>query len=259
MTARAFRPKPNNTAGPLGMSPDSDAPVRPAGADPSTGGGQREALIAVSGLKHAIGGRPVLDAGDWKVAPGQHSLVLGPSGSGKTTFFNILTGLTRPTEGSVRVDGMDLAALDPAARDRARGRLFGIVFQSLRLVSSLTVRQNLRMSRALAGKPPAEARIVQLLDGLGLRHRIDAKPRQLSQGEAQRAAIARAAIADAPLIVADEPSSALDRANAAKVIDLLFEVAEATHATLIVATHDDRITDRFDHALHLTAPGGAGS
>ena len=231
--------------------------VRPRPDDGSSQPARR--LIQVSGLSHRFDGRSVLELASWSVDRGGHALVLGPSGSGKTTLFNILTGLTAPTSGAVVVDGVDLAALPAARRDRARGRLFGIVFQSLRLVSSLTVRQNLRAARSLAGKPAAEDHIADMLAALGLDHCADAKPRHLSQGEAQRAAIARAAIVEAPIIVADEPTSALDRTNAHAVIDLLMDVCGRTGATLIVATHDDRIVDRFDHALRLTPPAAGGT
>ena len=234
------------------LDKSAEAPAGPGQDDRSSQPARR--LIEVSGLSHRFDGRSVLEVANWSVDRGAHALVLGPSGSGKTTLFNILTGLAVPTSGTVMVDGVDLAALPAARRDRTRGRLFGIVFQSLRLVSSLTVRQNLRIARSLAGKPAAEDRIADMLAALGLDHCADAKPRRLSQGEAQRAAIARAAIVEAPIIVADEPTSALDHANAHAVIDLLMDVCGTTGATLIVATHDDRIVDRFEHALRLTSP-----
>ena len=208
-------------------------------------------LIDVSDIRHRYGDRTVLSLPGWTLEKGQHSLLLGPSGSGKSTLLNILTGLITPSEGRVMVDGVCISTLPPARRDKVRGQLFGIVFQNIRLISALTVRQNLRLARSLAKRPADEKLLEDLMQGLGIAHRADAKPRALSQGEAQRAAIARAAAQNAPILIADEPTSALDRGNAERAIDLLMTVADRTGATLIVATHDDRIRSRFRHVLDL--------
>ncbi len=210
-------------------------------------------LIQADALRHRFGTRTVLSLPAWRVTRGRHCLILGPSGAGKSTLIHIVTGLTRPSEGQIRVQGQDLFALSPGQRDRARGRLFGIVFQSLRLISSLSVRDNLRLARSLAGMPADPARLDGLLDAVGLSYRAGAKPRQLSLGEAQRAAIARAAAAEPAILIADEPTSALVRVRAEQVMALLTGLCERSGATLIAASHDERITGHFADTLTLTS------
>lgn len=178
-------------------------------------------------------------------------LLLGPSGSGKSTLINILTGLVTPTAGEVRLDDEPFSNLGSAARDAVRKRLIGLVFQTLRLVPALTVRENLALAQhiALGRSDPAE--LDRLIQRVGLAHRANAKPRLLSQGEGQRAAIARALCTRPALVVADEPTSALDDAHAQGVIDLMLSTAEETGATLLIATHDGRIKSRFVRTLEL--------
>jgi putative ABC transport system ATP-binding protein len=192
--------------------------------------------------------------GDWQLHAGHHALLLGPSGSGKSTFINIVTGLLTPSHGELRVAGEPMSALPPAGRDALRRRTIGLVFQTLRLIPALSVAGNLALAQKLALGTVDRAEIDRLITRVGLAHRADARPRQLSQGEGQRAAIARALVTRPRLLVADEPTSALDDANAARMIDLMFETADATGATLLVATHDGRIAHRFANRLDLAAP-----
>ena len=207
--------------------------------------------VRVEGLRHDFGGRTILDIPDWTVHKGEHYLVLGPSGSGKTTLLNILAGLLRPMAGNVSVSEQDIGSLGPGALDAFRGRHIGIVFQTLHLVSALNVADNLHLARYLAGLTRQDTRVHDVLGDLGLRSLTKARARTLSQGEAQRVAIARAIINEPTVILADEPTSALDDANTAQVMDLLCEQAEACGATLIIATHDRRIKDRFTAVLEL--------
>jgi putative ABC transport system ATP-binding protein len=211
-------------------------------------------LIEVGGLKHRIGGRPVLDAPDWRQAAGEHALVLGPSGSGKTTLINIVAGLITPTQGLVTIDGQAITSLPAAKRDAVRRRTIGLVFQTLRLIPALNVRQNLALAQRIALGRSDGAEVDRLIAAVGIAHRADAKPRELSQGEGQRAAIARALATRPKLVIADEPTSALDDANAERVIDLLLATAEKTGATLLIATHDGRIRHRFARTIELAAP-----
>lgn len=211
-------------------------------------------LVEASGIAHRRDGRTVLALGDWRLNAGEHALVLGPSGSGKTTFINIVTGLLSPSAGTLAVAGEPMSQLAPAARDDLRKRNIGLVFQTLRLIPALSVTDNIALAQHVAtGRSDASA-VTAMIARVGLSHRANAKPRALSQGEGQRAAIARALIARPKLVVADEPTSALDDANAAAMIDLLFETAEATDATLLVATHDGRIAGRFANRLILETP-----
>lgn len=221
---------------------------------PNTSEGGGDVLVRIEGLSHSIGGKPIMAIGDWQQARGAHALVLGPSGSGKTTLINAITGLITPTSGRVVIDGEEMTSLGASARDALRRRTIGLVFQTLRLIPALSVRQNLALAQHIGSGSHDAAAIESLLARVGLAHRMDAKPRTLSQGEGQRAATARALITRPKLVVADEPTSALDDANAFAMVDLLFETAAATGATLLVATHDTRIAARFGHVLQLTPP-----
>jgi ABC-type lipoprotein export system ATPase subunit len=188
--------------------------------------------------------RPVLTGVTFTLQPGEQALLLGPSGSGKSTLLNLLCGLQRADSGRVTLG-------DAPIDDAVRRRYFGIVFQSLRLVSALTLRGNLALAQKLQTGGSDPALIDALLDRLGIAHRANARPHELSQGEAQRAAIARALVVRPAILVADEPTSALDAANAARVAGMLLDLARENGATLIVATHDDRLRPNFPRTLSL--------
>lgn len=211
-------------------------------------------LIELENLRHQIGGRLVLDLPGFAAAPGEHTLLIGPSGSGKTTLINAITGLITPTSGSVRIAGEPMSTAAPAARDRLRRRTIGVVFQTLRLIPALTVQQNMALAQNLAHGRTDPVVIDELIARVGLNHRADALPRSMSHGEGQRAAIARALCTRPALLVADEPTSALDDTNAQIICDLLLESAAAHGATLLIATHDNRLRDRFERVLTLTPP-----
>ena len=216
-------------------------------------------LASVRDLHHRYGERTVLQLENWQLDTGEHQLLLGASGSGKTTLLSILAGLLTPTEGHVHLCGREITSLPATARDRFRAEHIGIIFQEHHLVSSLTVDENLTLAIGLAGQEHDADWCTYLLHKLGLEDRRHAKPRHLSRGEAQRVAIARAAAVRAPLILADEPTSALDEANADKALSLLFQIADDYGATLLVASHDRRIMQRFAHLLHLDTPLRAAS
>lgn len=208
-------------------------------------------MLEIRGLRHAYDGRTVLSVPSWDVAAGEASLVLGPSGSGKSTLLNVIAGLATPTEGSVRLDGEEVARLSPAARDAFRARRVGLVLQTLHLVGVVSVRDNLRLAQRLAGCRVDDGRIDEVLAGLGIAALAGARASRLSVGEAQRVAIARAVVNRPSLLLADEPTSALDDANCARALSLLLDQAAACGATLLVATHDNRIRDRFARRLEL--------
>ena len=200
--------------------------------------------LTATDLGKTYDGHPALAGVSLTLAPGERALLLGPSGSGKSTLLNLLCGLQRPDSGQVTLGG---APVD----DAVRRRHFGIVFQSLRLVSALSLRANLVLAQKLQTGSSDQTRIDTLLNRLDIAHRAHARPHQLSQGEAQRAAIARALVVRPAILVADEPTSALDAANAAAVAALLDELAEETGATLLIATHDDRLRRHFNRTLTL--------
>jgi putative ABC transport system ATP-binding protein len=211
-------------------------------------------VLILEDLIRAYGARTVVAIPSWTVAAGQHGLIVGPSGSGKTTVLHLIAGLLPPSRGSVRVAGQDLGVLTPAQLDAFRGKTIGIVLQRLHLIPALTVRDNLRLARTLARLPPDPARIDALIAQLGLSALAGARPSRLSQGEAQRVAIGRAVVNHPALILADEPTSALDDANCEAVLALLRAQAEASGATLVIATHDARLKPFFRHRLELPAP-----
>ena len=208
-------------------------------------------MLEIRGLRHAYDGRTVLSVPSWDVAAGEASLVLGPSGSGKSTLLNVIAGLATPTEGAVRVGGEEVTRLSPAARDAFRARRVGLVLQTLHLVGVVSVRDNLRLAQRLAGCRVDDGRIDEVLAGLGIAALAGARASRISVGEAQRVAIARAVVNRPSLLLADEPTSALDDANCARALSLLLDQAAACGATLLVATHDNRIRDRFARRLEL--------
>lgn len=195
-------------------------------------------------------GSPVLNFKNCEIEQGNKVLLLGPSGSGKTTLLSVLAGLLKPTIGSVLIDGRNMYDLASRERDHLRGQRFGFVFQTLHLIPSLTLRQNIALAGDLTGKVD-EARLDYLLKTLGLADKAHRKPETLSQGEQQRAAIARAVLNKPTIIVADEPTSALDDFNAKTVIELLEQQAQESNAALLIATHDNRISGRFQNIINL--------
>jgi putative ABC transport system ATP-binding protein len=209
------------------------------------------AVLVLEGIARTYGTRTVLEIPWWTIAPRAHSLILGPSGSGKSTLLHLVAGLLRPSRGRVLVAGQDLGALTPAELDAFRGKNIGIVLQRLHLIGALTVRDNLRLAQSLAGLAVSTERVDHLLADLGIAALASARPHRLSEGEAQRTAIARAVINHPALILADEPTSALDDATCEVVLRLLRGQAEASGATLLIATHDARVKAHFAHRLEL--------
>jgi putative ABC transport system ATP-binding protein len=208
-------------------------------------------MLEIRNLRHDYAGRTVLSVNAWDVARGEASLVLGPSGSGKSTLLNVIAGLATPTAGTVRVDGEDVTRLSPAGRDAYRARKVGLVLQTLHLIGVVSVRENLRLAQRLAGGNVDDGRIDEVLASLDIAALAASGARDLSVGEAQRVAIARAVVNRPALILADEPTSALDDANCERALALLLEQAERCGATLVVATHDNRIRGRFSRRLEL--------
>jgi ABC-type lipoprotein export system ATPase subunit len=211
-------------------------------------------MFAIRQLAHAYAGKAVLRVDAWQAEQGAHWLMLGPSGSGKTTLLHVLAGILRPTSGHVSVANQDLAAFSPSVLDRFRGRHVGIVLQRLHLIDSLTVLNNLLLAQYMAGEPQDAARARDVLASLDLADKAGAHPHQLSHGQAQRVAVARAVVNKPKLLLADEPTSNLDDTRCLQVLDLLQAQAHACGATLVIATHDQRIKSRVPNQYQLTLP-----
>jgi putative ABC transport system ATP-binding protein len=187
------------------------------------------------------------------MAAGSYTTVTGPSGSGKSTLLQVLGLLDAPTSGSVLLDGADVGALDDDARAQLRRTAFGFVFQSFHLMPGLTAWENVALPRMLDGKRLRQVRekAEGLLADVGLGHRSDHRPDALSGGEQQRVAIARALIADPQLVLADEPTGALDQESSATVINLLERLTVAAGRTLVLITHDPAIASRGSRQVRL--------
>jgi putative ABC transport system ATP-binding protein len=198
------------------------------------------------------GGGEVLRLDEFVLEPESNVLVVGPSGCGKTTLLHLIAGLLLPTSGSVVVDGQDLSALSPSARDRFRGRHIGIVLQQFHLLPTLTAMQNLLVAQSIAGLPVDRSAAHAMLNALGVDERVDAYPHQLSVGQQQRVAIARALVNRPRLLLADEPTSNLDDEAALSVADLLLGATRRHSVSLVIATHDARLKSKI--ARHLTLP-----
>ena len=188
------------------------------------------------------------------VAAGESLAVVGPSGSGKSTLLNLVGGLDRPTSGRVLVGGRDLARLDERALAAYRRTDVGLVFQLHHLLPQCTALENVLVP-TLAGEGAktegADARARRLLDRVGLGGRFDHRPGQLSGGERQRVAVVRALINGPRLLLADEPTGALDHASAASLVDLLVDLNREEGVTLVVATHAPDVAGRMAHTLGL--------
>ncbi|HAP69510.1 MAG TPA: ABC transporter ATP-binding protein [Flavobacteriales bacterium] len=185
------------------------------------------------------------------VASNQAVLVLGNSGKGKTTLLHLLAGLMDPTGGTIELDGTALATLKGSARDRFRGKNIGLVFQQSQFIRSISVLENLRLARSLAGLSKDDAFAERLLSELGISERKNAKPNELSIGERQRAAIARALVTKPKIVLADEPTSALDDENCEAVAALFERTVTGHGAALVIVTHDQRLKNRFKKSVSL--------
>lgn len=210
-----------------------------------------DAILEIAGFRHRYPGGGEVAAPDLDLEAGEAATLIGPSGSGKSTLLAAVAGLLRPTAGSIRLLGECWDEIPSAGRDRRRGRILGFVPQDAHLVPTLTVVENLRLAQYLAGEPQVPERRRQALGALGLEGLADRRPATLSRGEKQRAAIARAVVNRPRLLLADEPTAALDDAAAAAVLELLAGAAAELGAALLVASHDSRLKGRMGRMLEM--------
>lgn len=226
-----------------------------------------EALGVVKGYRGGDGSAiRVLDGVDLQVAPGEMVAVVGASGSGKSTFLHVLGALERPDAGVVKLGGVATSGASDEALAELRNRQVGFVFQFHHLLKEFSALENVMMPMRIAERPEAEcrARAAELLGRVGLGSRLHHRPSELSGGEQQRAAVARALALRPPVLLADEPSGNLDHQNAERLHDLFAELAQDGGLGLVVVTHNRSLAERAQRTLHLEdgrlhpAPASAG-
>ena len=188
-----------------------------------------------------------------KFEAGEAVAIVGASGSGKSTLLGLMAGLDIASSGDIILDGHELSTLNEEERAVLRGQLVGFVFQSFQLLPSLTALENVMLPIELKGDESAKEKAADLLDRVGLSERWHHYPNQLSGGEQQRIALARAFATQARILFADEPTGNLDTATGSKIVDLLFDLNKAFSTTLVLVTHDERLAARCDRQVRLVA------
>ena len=214
-----------------------------------------DATIAADSVivEHQTSSGPVraLDGVTFSVASGSSVAITGPSGGGKSTLLGVIGGLAQPTSGSVRIGDSSISELSERDRCDFRRSHIGFVYQADNLLPFLTLLENVGLQLSLNGQPSGTGKSLAMLSNLGLAGLAYRLPDHLSGGQRQRAAVARAVVHQPKIILADEPTGALDTANAAGVIDLLLGMQQEIGATLIMVTHDREAASRLDHQVYL--------
>ncbi|MFN0107428.1 MAG: ABC transporter ATP-binding protein [Blastocatellia bacterium] len=187
------------------------------------------------------------------IAKGERVAVMGPSGSGKSTLLNLVCGLDEPTSGEVRIDGTNIASLDDDRRTRLRREKIGMVFQTFNLLSTLTALENVALPLRLNGssKKEADSRAKAMLEKVGLGARVTHRPDQMSGGERQRIAIARALIFQPPVLLADEPTGNLDSKTGEEILALLDDLHREFNTTILMVTHNEEAAEHCDRVIRL--------
>lgn len=215
-----------------------------------------EAVVRLDGVRKEYGGTTALDGVSLEIRAGEAVAVMGPSGCGKSTLLNMISGLDRPTGGTVHVHGEDVGELNEKGLALYRRRRIGMVFQFFNLIDDLSALDNVALAAQLTGTPARQARrrALELFEELGIADRRNAYPAVLSGGERQRVAVARALMNRPALLLADEPTGALDSRSGEQVMDLLLDLNQIGQ-TLILVTHDEHLARRCASRLVLLADG----
>ena len=210
-------------------------------------------MITVTDITKKFGELEVLKGISLSIEKGEVVSIVGPSGAGKTTLLQIMGLLDAPTSGEVIIDGRNVTHLKPKEMAKVRNLQIGFVFQFHQLLPEFTARENIMIPALIAGRSRKEAgrKADELLSFLGLSDRADHKPRQLSGGENQRVAVARALVNDPAVILADEPSGSLDSHNKAELHQLFFDLRDKMGQTFVIVTHDEELAALTDRTIHL--------
>jgi putative ABC transport system ATP-binding protein len=194
---------------------------------------------------------PILDVPHLALAAGEQVVVRGRSGGGKTTLLNAIAGLATIDEGTIVVKGTDVTRLPEAVRDRFRARNIGFVFQTFNLLAGFTALENVQLGMTFTGQRNDPKRAAELLERVGLGHRLSHKPAALSVGEQQRVAVARALVNRPGLLLADEPTANIDPAHQQQVVDLLREACRAENVAMLLVTHSPEVAGQFERVEYL--------
>jgi len=221
-----------------------------------TGEAERKIVMEVQNITKTLPlGREqieILKGISFQILSGEFVSIVGPSGSGKSTLLGIIAGLDNPTTGQVLIDGVDITRMSEGKLAVVRNSKIGMVFQAYNLIPTLTAQENVEVPLYVGrhkGSPSARAR--ELLELVGLSHRLGHRPSQLSGGEQQRVAIARALSTDPAIVIADEPTGNLDAKNGENVLELIASLRERTGKTFIIATHDPAVASHADRAIRI--------
>lgn len=187
----------------------------------------------------------VVDVPEFTLGAGEQRALRGESGTGKTTFLHLIAGILAADSGTVEIDGVDIVALPESQRDRVRAEYIGVIFQAFNLLQGFTVLENVLLGMSFGPDGPSPVRARRLLGRVGLGHRLDHFPRQLSTGQQQRVAVARALANGPKLVLADEPTGNLDRRNAGEALTLIADACREAGAALLLVSHDERMLGHF--------------
>lgn len=210
-------------------------------------------MIDIKGITKSFGSLKVLKGIDLHISKGEVVSIVGPSGAGKTTLLQIMGTLDSPDEGSIVVDGVDIRGLKTKKLSDFRNTHIGFVFQFHQLLPEFTALENVMIPAFIAGKKTSEAkkRAMELLEFMGLADRASHKPAELSGGEKQRVAVARALVNNPAVVFADEPSGSLDSKNKAELHQLFFDLRDKFGQTFVIVTHDEHLASITDRTIHI--------
>ena len=193
----------------------------------------------------------ILDIPDFRVAVGEQLVLVGKSGCGKTTLLHVIAGISRPDSGKVRIDDLDITLMSEAECDRFRAERIGYVFQTFNLLSAFSALENVLIAMRFASGRPNKDRAKKLLERVGLGHRITHRPTQLSVGEQQRVAVARALANKPKILLADEPTANVDAGHQQQVLDLIRETCREENVALMIVTHSAEVAGQFERVDRL--------